>query len=143
MLAAVSTFASAQETTPTTTTSAASGTSVTLEPGLYYRDLKIGAGAEVTSSSSVQVHYRGRFANGKVFDASREKQIPTPFRVRVGSGDAVKGMERALVGMRLGGVRDMEIAPQFGYGPNQTGKIPGGSTLFFEVEVVDMDAAAN
>jgi FKBP-type peptidyl-prolyl cis-trans isomerase FkpA len=65
-----------------------------------------------------------------VFDQSRQ---PTPFPV----GSVVPGFSEGLQRMRKGGKYRLWIKPELGYGDRATGPIPAGSTLVFDVELVD------
>eukprot|EP00584_Thalassiosira_punctigera_P010574 CAMPEP_0172533380 /NCGR_PEP_ID=MMETSP1067-20121228/6109_1 /TAXON_ID=265564 ORGANISM="Thalassiosira punctigera, Strain Tpunct2005C2" /NCGR_SAMPLE_ID=MMETSP1067 /ASSEMBLY_ACC=CAM_ASM_000444 /LENGTH=438 /DNA_ID=CAMNT_0013318025 /DNA_START=32 /DNA_END=1345 /DNA_ORIENTATION=+ len=73
---------------------------------------------------------------GKKFGSSHD--IDWPFEFVVGSGQAVKGADMGMVGLCLGAKTVMVIPPELGYGqtPSPDGKIPGGATLHFDVEVL-------
>jgi FK506-binding nuclear protein len=43
------------------------------------------------------------------------------------------------MGMRVGGERIVEIPPGMGYGKKNIGGIPGGSTLVFSIQLVDVE----
>ncbi len=108
------------------------------EGGLEMQDVKVGSGVEVVSGSDVQVHYVGRLANGDVFDSSVERD--ETFGFRVGSGQVIAGWDQGLVGMQIGGVRRLVIPPELGYGTRSAGSIPPGSTLYFEIELFEVQA---
>jgi FKBP-type peptidyl-prolyl cis-trans isomerase FkpA len=106
-------------------------------PGqLQVTDEKVGTGKEAVNGSTVSVHYTGTFANGQKFDSSRDRGEPIQFKL--GAGNVIQGWEQGLLGMKVGGKRKLVIPPNLGYGPNDYGPIPGNSTLFFEVELVNV-----
>jgi FKBP-type peptidyl-prolyl cis-trans isomerase len=48
----------------------------------------------------------------------------------------IKGWDQGLVGMKVGGRRQLIIPPELAYGPNDYGPIPGNSVLVFTVDAV-------
>ncbi len=110
---------------------------VTLPSGLKYKDKKVGKGAEVTNGTRATVHYKGWLDNGKVFDTSRQTGRG-PFSFTVGNGEVIRGWDEGLKGMKVGGVRELTIPPDLGYGSDEAGSIPPNSTLHFDVELLDM-----
>jgi len=94
-------------------------------------DLKLGTGPEVRDRKLVTMNYVGRLSNhkGKVFDQSKGR----PFSFRLGKGEAIKGWDIGVVGMRVGGVRRITVPPAAGYGARSVGGIPKNSTLCFDV----------
>ena len=74
----------------------------------------------IKKGSKVKVHYTGKFANGKVFDASVEN---TPLEVVVGVSDLIKGFESGLIGMQEGEKKTIEIEPKDAYGEHIEGKL--------------------
>lgn len=116
------------------------GTSITMENGLRYMDLKVGSGPTVTSASTVQIHYKGTLvASGRQFDSSRDRIIPSPLKFTVGGGAVVKGMELGIQGMRKDGVRLLEVPSALGYGSK--GRAPAigpDSDLLFEMQLVNI-----
>ena len=69
---------------------------------------------EVKTGHNVQVHYRGTFADGTIFDESRARGSTLNFTV--GTGKMIPGFESAVVGMTEGQVKSVTIAPEDGYG---------------------------
>lgn len=107
---------------------------ITTESGLKYKDIKEGKGAAVKAGDVVTVDYTGSLDNGKVFDSSK-KPGRTPFSFKVGTGQVIKGWDEGLQGMKAGGVRDLKIPPELGYGDQDMGVIPPNSTLHFKIEL--------
>ena len=102
--------------------------------GLQFRDLVVGTGPIVTAGQFISVYYIGQLLNGRQFDAT----IPPaePIRFQVGIRRVIRGWDEGLVGMRVGGRRQLIVPPALGYGSRGTGPIPPGSTLVFTIEVV-------
>ena len=104
--------------------------------GLKYKDKKVGKGAEAKAGDTVTVHYKGWLDNGNVFDTSK-KPGREPFSFTLGGGQVIKGWDEGVAGMKPGGVRELVIPPDLGYGDMDMGEIPPNSTLHFEVELLN------
>ncbi|MFB8079930.1 MULTISPECIES: FKBP-type peptidyl-prolyl cis-trans isomerase [unclassified Streptomyces] len=107
---------------------------------LTVRDLVIGDGPEAKPGNVVQVHYVGvTFASGKEFDASWDRG--QPFKFAVGGGRVIKGWDRGIRGMKVGGRREIIVPPRLGYGKQSPSPlIPAGSTLVFVVDLLTVTA---
>ncbi|KOT30278.1 hypothetical protein ADK41_33010 [Streptomyces caelestis] len=108
---------------------------------LTVRDLVVGDGAEVKPGTVVRVHYVGvTFETGREFDSSWDRD--QPFKFALGGGRVIKGWDRGLRGMKVGGRREIVVPPRLGYG-NQSPSplIPAGSTLVFVVDLLDSYSA--
>lgn len=103
---------------------------------LTIRDLVVGDGPEAQPGRVVQVHYVGvTFASGREFDSSWEQG--RPFKFAVGGGKAIKGWDRGVRGMKVGGRRQIIVPPRLGYGRQSPSPlIPAGSTLIFVVDLL-------
>jgi len=99
-------------------------------------DIKIGEGAEVKEGDVVSVHYAGRLQDGTEFDNSKKRGAP--FEFQVGGGQVIKGWEEGLLGMKVGGERILVIPPEKAYGDQGIGPIPGGATLIFSIELLEI-----
>jgi peptidylprolyl isomerase len=103
---------------------------------LQTKDLIVGTGAEAKTGSAVEVNYVGAlYSNGKVFDASWKRD--EPFSLTLGQGQVIPGWEKGIVGMRVGGRRELIIPPELAYG--KTGHpptIPANETLIFVVDLL-------
>lgn len=106
-----------------------------LDKGVCYKVVKSGArgGKTPNRGSVVKVHYTGTLINGKKFDSSRGGVAPA-FRLN----GLIPGWIIALTKMHPGDRWEVYIPAEQGYGKfNQPG-IPGGSTLVFDIELLDV-----
>lgn len=99
-------------------------------------DVKIGGGDEAVEGKTVRVHYVGRLENGQEFDNSKKRG--QAFEFTLGEGEVIAGWEEGILGMRVGGERTLVVPPQFGYGTEGIGPIPGNATLLFSVELLEV-----
>jgi FKBP-type peptidyl-prolyl cis-trans isomerase len=109
-------------------------------PRTEIRDLAVGTGAEARLGDYVKVDYTGWiYENGartRQFDSSKESGEPAVFVI--GSGMVIKGWDQGVPGMRVGGRRELIVPPVVGYGDRVTPNIPAGSTLLFEVTLLEV-----
>ncbi|GAB0096062.1 Peptidylprolyl isomerase [Sergentomyia squamirostris] len=86
----------------------------------------------------VHMHYTGMLEDGTVFDSSLDRN--QHFTFTLGSGQVIKGWDQGLLGMCEGEKRRLVIPPELAYGKRAMGdKIPGDSTLIFEVELFKIE----
>jgi peptidylprolyl isomerase len=115
------------ESEPTLTTTAS---------GLKYRDQVVGSGPTVAEGQTVAVHYSGCFTDGTKFDENNDAD--PAYLIKLGVDPIIAGFEEGLIGMRVGGRRQLVIPPALGYGSNppaQSG-IPADAVLVFTIDVV-------
>jgi len=60
----------------------------------------------------------------------------SPLSFRLGLREVVPGMDKGLMGMRVGGSREITVPASMGYGDKGAGPIPPGSDLTFHVELI-------
>jgi FKBP-type peptidyl-prolyl cis-trans isomerase len=106
---------------------------------LRYRVLAAGpaGGAHPLRSDQVVVRYTGRFADGKVFDSSKDGPDGTAtFPV----GRLIPGWTVALQLMRPGDHWELTVPPEMAYGAQGAGGgvIPPNATLVFDMELVSI-----
>jgi cyclophilin family peptidyl-prolyl cis-trans isomerase len=104
--------------------------------GLQYVILKEGKGEKTPSPwTRVTVHYTGVLLDGTKFDSSMDRG--KPFQFQVGTGEVIKGWDKAFLTMKKGERRILIIPPSLAYGDRGNGAIPPNSTLVFECELID------
>jgi peptidylprolyl isomerase len=107
-------------------------------PGqLESSDLITGTGTPVTASDTVTVQYVGvAWSNGKQFDASWDDGSGQP--VSFPLSGVIPGWTQGMVGMKVGGRRELVIPPNLGYGANppQGSGIGVNDTLIFIIDLV-------
>jgi peptidylprolyl isomerase len=104
---------------------------------LVIKDLIKGSGAVAKKGSTVVVNYVGElYKNDKVFNNSfTAGQTFGPFTL--GQGAVIPGWDQGIIGMRVGGRRELIIPPNLAYGKSGSGStIPPNSTLVFVVDLL-------
>lgn len=102
-------------------------------------DVVEGTGAEATPPAQAEVKYVGAFYDtGEEFDSSWSRGADTTLPVPLGGGGVIPGFEQGVTGMKVGGRRYVVIPPDLGYGEQGSGPIPGGATLVFVIDLVEV-----
>lgn len=114
-----------------------SGSRVTAS-GLEYIEVEEGTGAQAMPGDLVSVHYTGTLEDGTEFDSSAGGD---PIQFVLGQGSVIQGWDEGIGLMRVGGKAQLVIPPSLAYGEQDYGPIPGGSTLYFDVELVAAEPA--
>jgi len=99
---------------------------------------------KVTQGKFLSMHYTGTIdessaagEKGKTFDSSRDRGVTFDFQV--GTGQVIPGWDKGLMNLCKGAKAILTIPPEMAYGDQGAGgDIPGGATLKFDVEVVDI-----
>ena len=101
-------------------------------------DLVVGDGAEAALGSDVSVHYVGvLYDGGDEFDSSYGRGEPIEFPL--GAGVVIPGWDEGIVGMKVGGRRQLTIPPHLAYGPFGAGGLIGpNATLIFVADLMDV-----
>jgi peptidylprolyl isomerase len=103
---------------------------------LVTKEIVKGTGAEAKTGSAVAVNYVGAlYKTGKVFDASWKRN--EPFTFTLGKGQVIPGWEQGVIGMKVGGRRELIIPSALGYGAKGSPpSIPPNETLIFVVDLL-------
>lgn len=105
--------------------------------GLQYKVNVMGKGAKPAATDKVKVHYEGRLITGEKFDSSIDRGEPTSFPLNA----VIKGWTEGLQLMPVGSKFTFYIPSELGYGDRAVSTIPAGSTLIFEVELLEINPA--
>jgi FKBP-type peptidyl-prolyl cis-trans isomerase FklB len=103
--------------------------------GLQYKIITPGEGESPDDNDMVSVHYTGTLIDGTVFDSSRERGEPIEFPVN----GVIPGWTEALKLMKPGARYMLYIPANLAYGDKKMGPIPEGSTLIFDVELLEFE----
>ena len=68
---------------------------------------------KVKKGDTIQVHYTGKFEDGKEFDSSLNRQ---PLQFEVGAGRVIKGFEDAVIGLQTGDKKTVTVSAEDAYG---------------------------
>jgi FKBP-type peptidyl-prolyl cis-trans isomerase FklB len=104
--------------------------------GLQYEILVEGKGPRPTIADTIMAHYKGILIDGKEdFDNSYKRGEPLQIPV----AGVIPGWTEALTMMPVGSKWRLFIPSSIGYGDyGAGGEIPGGATLIFEVELLEI-----
>ena len=102
---------------------------------LVIEDIVEGKGKTAKKGDEVSVQYAGiAFSTGDEFDASWNRG--EPFTFKLGDGAVIKGWDRGVPGMKVGGRRQLTIPADLAYG--ETGQPPTigpNETLVFVIDL--------
>ena len=94
-----------------------------------------GSGPHPTVDDAVTVHYAGTFIDGETFDSSFDRGEPATFPL----GRLIKAWQLAIPQMGVGDTIEIAAPADLAYGPVGKGPIPGGATLLFKVQLIDIE----
>lgn len=108
--------------------------------GYVYKEIKAGTGPTPKATDKVKVHYTGTLIDGTVFDSSVQRGEPVTFPLN----QVVPCWTQGLQLMKVGGKAKLVCPSDLAYGDSGApgGKIKGGATLVFEVELLGIEKAA-
>jgi len=103
--------------------------------GLIMTEIAAGSGASPTADQTVKVHYHGTLPDGTVFDSSVDRGEPAEFPLNRVIPCWTEGVQK----MKKGGKSRLVCPPEIAYGDRGSpGRIPPGTALVFEVELIDI-----
>jgi FKBP-type peptidyl-prolyl cis-trans isomerase len=103
--------------------------------GLGYRILRKADGRKPKATETVVAHYKGWLDDGTQFDSSYDRGgKPISFSL---SG-VIPGWTEGLQHVGVGGMIELDIPSELGYGQRGQGSIPPGARLHFLVELKEI-----
>ena len=115
---------------------AAPSAPVTTASGLIYESVKDGTGPNPRATDVVTVHYRGTLLDGTEFDSSYKRNEPAQFPLN----GVIKCWTEGVQRMKVGGKSQLVCPSDLAYGDQGRPSIPGGATLTFEIELLEIVA---
>jgi FKBP-type peptidyl-prolyl cis-trans isomerase FkpA len=119
------------------TKAAAEAGSVKTDSGLIYREMRPGTGESPKATDTVKVNYRGTLVNGTEFDSSYKRNEPAEFPLNGVIPCWTEGVQK----MKIGGKATLICPSDLAYGDQGRPSIPGGATLIFEIELLEIQGA--
>ena len=108
--------------------------SVKTESGLIYREVRAGSGESPKATDTVKVNYRGTLVNGTEFDSSYKRNEPAEFPLNGVIPCWTEGVQK----MKIGGKSTLVCPSSLAYGDQGRPSIPGGATLIFDIELLEV-----
>jgi FKBP-type peptidyl-prolyl cis-trans isomerase len=102
--------------------------------GTYYVRLQEGPGSAIQNNQKVNFKYRGRFIDGSEFAKANSTASLT-----LGQGQAIKGIEETVRGMKQGEKGVVFVPSNHAYGQQGNRGIPGYTPLIFDLEIVSLE----
>jgi FKBP-type peptidyl-prolyl cis-trans isomerase FkpA len=102
--------------------------------GGWIKTLTEGTGPLPSADDTVKVNYRGTFVDGKEFDSSYKRNAPATFPLK----NVIPCWTNGVAMMKVGGKSKLVCPSDVAYGDGGRPGIPGGSTLTFEVELLEI-----
>ncbi|HZJ34525.1 MAG TPA: FKBP-type peptidyl-prolyl cis-trans isomerase [Candidatus Angelobacter sp.] len=101
---------------------------------LTTKDLKVGDGEEIKADTQYNAYYIGWNPEGVIFDQSiAEGTLKAP----IASGSMIAGWNEGVIGMKVGGVRELTIPSDKAYGAIGSGEnIPADTPIKFIVMII-------
>jgi hypothetical protein len=104
-----------------------------LPSGVYMRDIETGSGATAAPGREVTIGYILYLPDGR--ELERSEAGGPQARFRIGDGQAIRGWDTGLRGMRAGGTRLLVIPARLAYGREGTDKVPPHAVLVFVISL--------
>ena len=70
----------------------------------------------IKKGDKIAIDYEGKFETGEIFDSSKHGDHSHPLEFTVGAGEVIKGMDEAVMGMKVGDEKEIIIEPEDAYG---------------------------
>jgi peptidylprolyl isomerase len=102
---------------------------------LESKDIVVGTGAEVSSTSTITFHYTlMTWSNGAITESSWNSGLPATYPL----SNLIIGWQQGIPGMKVGGRRLLVVPPDLGYGAQGSGPVGPNETLIFVMDIVSV-----
>jgi FKBP-type peptidyl-prolyl cis-trans isomerase len=102
-----------------------------MRKGIEIEEIRPGYGLTAERGQTVTIRYDSFLKRGDKF----QENVTCTFRV--GSREIIPGLAYGVEGMRVGGLRRVQVSPHLAYGAaGVPGLIPANAVLIFEVELL-------
>ncbi len=106
-----------------------------MEGGLRWRRTKgDGSGRHPKVSDVIELNYAGTLIDGTEFDSTYARNEPAIFPL----GALIPAWQLAVPMMGIGDTIEIAAPADLAYGTDGKGPIPGGATLLFKIELMDI-----
>lgn len=109
---------------------------VVLAQGLSPKDVQTTKAMPVKAGDFVVVDYDAKLVGGAVFETTKGK---APLRFKVGSGEVIEGLDRGVIGMKLGSSRSLAVPAAMAFGAVALDKVPANSPLTLNFRVLRIE----
>jgi peptidylprolyl isomerase len=92
---------------------------------LIITDIEVGSGKTAVKGALITTRYSGRLTDDTPFDAS------DAFQCVIGTGRVIKGWDQGIIGMNVGGKRQLSVPAHLAYGERQMGDRISANSAFF------------
>lgn len=138
--AVVDTTVPGETTTPIAITKPSVVVPASVPTELTVTDLKEGTGEGAKAGDSITLYYVGVLtADGSEFQNSYDSA--QPFTFTLGQGEVIAGWDQGMVGVKVGGQRQLDIPAELAYGDAERSGIPANSALTFVVDILAITPA--
>ncbi len=69
--------------------------------------------AQAKKGDTVKIHFTGKLEDGTVFSSTADRE---PLEFKLGEGQIIPGVEKAVEGMNVGESKTVEVSPEQAYG---------------------------
>lgn len=107
---------------------------------LRIADRVVGTGSELKRGGRPYVRFAlYLWRTGELLDVSSWKRGEQPLALgRLGKGRLLPGLEKGLLGMKMGGIREIVIPPADGFGPGGSPPVLGTDTMVMVLQLVSV-----
>ena len=70
----------------------------------------------IKKGDKIAIDYEGKFETGEIFDSSKHGSHSHPLEFVVGAGEVIKGMDEAVIEMKVGDEKEIVIESEDAYG---------------------------